>query len=80
MAWDSESTLRDRLRQHNDSRSLQADRDFAGRTAKGWTMFYSLLHYWQAKNTYRSAFAGREKASRRFKTGRPRPYSYKAKS
>lgn len=24
--------------------------------AKGWTMFYSLLHYWQAKNTYRSAF------------------------
>jgi len=23
---------------------------------KGWTMFYSLLHYWQAKNTYRSAF------------------------
>ena len=24
--------------------------------AKGWTMFYSLLHYWQAKNTYRSSF------------------------
>jgi len=23
---------------------------------KGWTMFYSLLHFWQAKNTYRSAF------------------------
>jgi hypothetical protein len=24
--------------------------------AKGWTMFYSLLHYWQAKSTYRSSF------------------------
>lgn len=24
--------------------------------SKGWTMFYSLLHYWQAKNTYRSSF------------------------
>jgi hypothetical protein len=24
--------------------------------AKGWTMFYSLLHFWQAKSTYRSAF------------------------
>ena len=23
---------------------------------RGWTCFYSLLHYWQAKNTYRSAF------------------------
>jgi hypothetical protein len=22
--------------------------------AKGWTMFYSLLHYWQAKNAYRA--------------------------
>lgn len=24
--------------------------------SRGWTCFYSLLHYWQAKNTYRSAF------------------------
>jgi hypothetical protein len=23
---------------------------------RGWTCFYSLLHFWQAKNTYRSAF------------------------
>lgn len=28
--------------------------------AKGWTMFYSLLHYWQAKSTYRSAFSPME--------------------
>lgn len=28
--------------------------------AKGWTMFYSLLHYWQAKNVYRSAFTPQE--------------------
>lgn len=24
--------------------------------ARGWTCFYSLLHFWQAKNTYRSSF------------------------
>lgn len=24
---------------------------------QGWTMFYALLHYWQAKNNYRSSFA-----------------------
>lgn len=24
---------------------------------RGWTCFYSLLHFWQAKNTYKSAFS-----------------------
>lgn len=27
-----------------------------GELERGWTCFYSLLHYWQAKNGYRSAF------------------------
>jgi hypothetical protein len=57
MAWASKSPLRHRLRQHNGSGSCQADRDSRGRLQRGWTCFYSLLHFWQAKSSYRSAFS-----------------------